>query len=1179
LQPEAADEDIALGITGLPSVALPSPQQASQRAATVGNRGRADDLNAVISHLTVLVLWVILPISALAADRGSERQQGGGALSITAVSTPDLLAQSDRLTQRAATLYKQGRYADAEPYFQEALAIQEKALGPDDPDVAASLNNLAGVYREEGRYGEAEPLYRHALAIREKLLGRDNPTLASNLNNLAVLFSNEGRFRDAEPLFRRALALKEKASGPEDPDVARTLNNLAQLYRVQGLYAQAEPLCKRGLAILEKVLGPHHPDVATSLNNLAQLYWAQGRYGEAEPLYMRALALRERAFGSDHPAVTGSLNNLAELYRMQHRYGEAEPLYRRALAMREKLLGSEHPDVATSLHNMAALYEAQGQYGGAEPWFRRALTIREKALGSDHPDVATSLNKLAEVYEALGRDSEVEPLFRRALAIREEVFGADHPDVAESLNNLAFLYDALGRYSEAESLFRRALAMAEKTLGPENPDVAPSLNNMAVLLSHEARYGEAEPLYRRSLGLEERALGPDHPDVARSLNNLAAANRAQGRNFVAEPLYRRALKIREKALGPDHPDVAISLTNLAALKGAQGCYDEAEHLYRRALAIREKALGPDNLAVAASLNNLAELYRAESQIGSALAASTRAVDILEKNLVAGKSQTWRGGLAEQRRDRGYFAKYVRIAYAAAAGAPQQTPSAAEETLRAAQLAQASGTAQAAAAMAAGIAAGTDPLAAALRERLDLSRRRRQLDTDVLNAASRPSAERNPAQEDALQVALKDIARHLDALDDRIAIEFPGYAELSNPKPVSFEAAQGLLGRDEALLVYLSTADETWLWAVRRGAIAFYRLGIGAEALANEVTALRTRLDPRDNPNLEPYPATRGYGLYQKILAPAVPLLTGVHHLLIIPDGALQSLPPGVLVTKPPQKDPENLEQHRNIAWLAREYAITVLPAVSSLRAVRQFPAPRTASARFLGIGDPALRGGASVVRLANLGPLKAGGAAENFPVLRETADELRTIGNPLGASDDELLLGERASEPMLRQMPLESYKVIEFATPVLISGELKGIAEPALVLTPSAGTQPENDGLLTASKIAALKLDADWIILSACNTAAVGGSPGAEGLSWLAKAFFYAGARGLLVSHWRAPSAGAVMLTTGIFAELAKDPSIGRAEALRRSMMAMLDPKNSPEFAHPSAWAAFVLAGEGGGER
>ena len=218
-------------------------------------------------------------------------------------------------------------------------------------------------------------------------------------------------------------------------------------------------------------------------------------------------------------------------------------------------------------------------------------------------------------------------------------------------------------------------------------------------------------------------------------------------------------------------------------------------------------------------------------------------------------------------------------------------------------------------------------------------------------------------------------------------------------------------------------------------------------------------------------------------------------------------------------------------------------------------------------------------RLADGAADSAGADLRRLPALPETADELRAIAATLGASEDDLLLGERASEPILRQMPLDRYRVIEFATHGLLSGELEGLAEAALVLTPPLEATPENDGLLTASKIATLRLNADWVVLSACNTAAGDGTPDAGGWSGLAKAFFYAGARSLLVSHWPVWSEATVALTTGAFAELEKDPSIGRAEALRRAEMAMLDPDKRAEFAHPLAWGPFVLAGEGGAER
>ena len=379
-----------------------------------------------------------------------------------------------------------------------------------------------------------------------------------------------------------------------------------------------------------------------------------------------------------------------------------------------------------------------------------------------------------------------------------------------------------------------------------------------------------------------------------------------------------------------------------------------------------------------------------------------------------------------------------------------------------------------------------------------------------------------------------------------------------------------------MLVYVSTDEATLLWVLH--------IEVSAKGLVDEVTALRASLDPKSNADLAPFPALRAHTLYEKLIGPAEPLLAGVHHLLIVPDGPLQSLPMTVLVTKPPKQDPERLEDHRDVAWLTRDYAVTVLPAVSSLRALRQFANAEHASAPFLGIGDPVLNGSPTRVPGVTLVSLFRGAAADvekvrALPPLPETAGELRAIAQTLGASESDLLLRERASEPVLRQMALDHYKVIEFATHGLMSGELKGLAEPALVLTPPAEATPDNDGLLTASKIATLKLNADWVVLSACNTAASDGTPDGGGLSGLAKAFFYAGARSLLVSHWPALSEATVKLTTGTFGELAKDQSIGRAEALRRAMMAMLDPTNPPEYAHPAAWAPFVLAGEGGAGR
>jgi CHAT domain-containing protein len=213
------------------------------------------------------------------------------------------------------------------------------------------------------------------------------------------------------------------------------------------------------------------------------------------------------------------------------------------------------------------------------------------------------------------------------------------------------------------------------------------------------------------------------------------------------------------------------------------------------------------------------------------------------------------------------------------------------------------------------------------------------------------------------------------------------------------------------------------------------------------------------------------------------------------------------------------------------------------------------------------------------GTLADVGLLRRQPPLPETSDELCDVARRLGAGDADVWLGARATETAVKNLSargiLDDYATLHFATHGLVAGTFKGMAEPALMLTPPSAASVEDDGLLTASEVTQLKLDADWVVLSACNTAA-GGAEGAEALSGLARAFFYAGARSLLVTHWEVESAAAVALTTKAFTAAQKAPGIGRAEALRQSMLALIaDPGSGGRNAHPSVWAPFVLVGEG----
>lgn len=472
---------------------------------------------------------------------------------ILALRTPTAedraLEEARRLSEESRSFRQKGKYDEALPPAERALAIREKVLGPDDPMVADSLHDLAGLYDNKSDYAKAEPFNLRALTIREKALGPDHLDVAKTLNNLAWIYGVRQDYVKAESFYRRALAIQEKALGADHSEVATTLNDLALLYYERGDYDQSIVVNQRVLAIREKALGPDDSGVAKALNNLALVYLKKGEYTKAALLYQRALPVWEKAMGPDHPEVAFALNNLARVYLEQGEYTKAEPLYQRALAIREKALGPDHLDMAQSLNNLALLHGRKGDYAQAEPLHRHALAIQEMRLGSDHPYVAVSLNNLARLYENIGEYEKAEPLYQRALAIREKALGPNHPDIGESLNSLGQLYLRTKKDdARAELLFQRSRAVLEKAFGLDYHGVTVPLSNLAVLYERRGDDAQAEQFLQRALAIREKALGPDHPDVAQSLDRLAKLYAKEGDNQKALSFSSRSNEVRERNL-------------------------------------------------------------------------------------------------------------------------------------------------------------------------------------------------------------------------------------------------------------------------------------------------------------------------------------------------------------------------------------------------------------------------------------------------------------------------------------------------------------------------------------------------------------------------------------------------------------------------------------------------------
>ena len=546
--------------------------------------------------------------------------------------------------------------------------------------------------------------------------------------------------------------------------------------------------------------------------------------------------------------------------------------------------------------------------------------------------------------------------------------------------------------------------------------------------------------------------------------------------------------------------------------------------------------------------------------------------------------------------------------------------AAAEAFRIADVARSQAVQGALAASGARAAAGNSDLADLIRREQDSEKQIAALFAVQARILSEPGGQRDGGALIRLRTRIDDLRKARAALAEEIEQRFPDYANLINPKPATVANVQATLGSGEALIATYVADEKTYVWAVpRTGKTAFVAAPLGGERVAAAVNQLRRALDPQaatlgDIPAFDVGLSNR---LYRAMLEPVKAGWQEAESLLVVGHGALGQLPFSVLVTERaalPAESGALFSNYKKVSFLARSHAVTVLPSVTSLANLRSLPPANPARRSFVGFGDPYFsaaqaeaaarpktaqtaalqsRGGLNVRGLPialRAAPKTASAASADLsmlPRLPDTSDEVRAIALALNADlTKDVFTGIKASEGTVKTTKLSSYKVVIFATHGLVPGELNGLYQPALALTaPAVAGDRDNDGLLTMGEILGLRLDADWVVLSACNTGA-GDGAGAEAFSGLGRAFFYAGTRALLLSNWPVETTSAKTLTTDIFKRQADDPTITRAQALRQSMLALIDGKGFVDpssdkivfsYAHPIFWAPFTLLGDGGG--
>lgn len=1081
-----------------------------------------------------------------------------------------------------------------------ALATTLFTLAANPAAAQNSFKTLQPAYQKAlgaGDYARAERLAKRMVTVTRKRYGRRHINYGLSLANLALATLNQGRYVDAIKSYKQALPIYEKTQGRSHAAVGDLLNNLANAHFNLGQPAPAIPLYKRALKIYEKRLKADNPSIANTVGNLASAYYLQGSYREALPLLERNLELIENARGPAAAQTAGARERVADVLHLLGRFDEALSLFESALASYKQVIGPKTAVVANTYGNLANVNRSMGRYKEAIALMEKSRDIFVEVLGPKHQNVGNTLNNLANIYRGLDNLPKAAQLYKQALEIYDASLSDDHPNLANTRENLASVYGNQGRFDEAIPLLERALEIKKKTFGTQHPSVADGYLNYGGTLDLSGDYKEALAFYEKALKIYNKVYGKSHPQTARALDNMGAANVALGRHAEAVSLHKRALAIREKTLGASHRVVLDSVVNLANAHAAQRQFAKAIPLYERGRKIAEETAGRTNPSIAKIFSQLAFVNQADGKPDKALGAAREAaktVTALQKRFVASRSDT------DDNRSQPLshvYEQVISIAFDVGGRQKAKREALADEALAAAQRHGTTSVSAALSQMAARFGTDDKALGKVVREQQDLTAELQTIEKTLVAEFAKPANTRDTKVSAELRRERSATEKRLARLSARIEKKFPTYGELTNPAPLSIKEIRSLLAKDEALVVYFLMKGEGYVWAITDSEARWQKLpdGQSAESLSARVAELRKGLDFEALQSQEDlFDLEKSHALYKDLLGPVADVISVKRKLLVVPVGALTSLPFNVLVTDPPaQAIPPVMTGYRDVAWLVKRHAIAILPSVSSLRALRVFASKQTARDAFIGYGNPDFGGdGAGEVRGTKVTAVKTrafsnfykpGGQvdlrllSDSLPPLPDTADELRHVAERLGADGTKLRLGATATERDVKSAKLENYRVVYFATHGLVAGDLEKLgskaAEPALALTvPSAPSDIDN-GLLTASEVAQLKLNADWVVLSACNTAA-GDKPGAEALSGLAKSFIYAGARALLVSHWPVASSAAVTLTSQIFDARAKDATLGKAEALRRSMIALIGDEKDPLNAYPAVWAPFIVVGD-----
>lgn len=743
-----------------------------------------------------------------------------------------------------------------------------------------------------------------------------------------------------------------------------------------------------------------------------------------------------------------------------------------------------------------------------------------------------------------------------------------------------------GYYTEAESTLREAYQLM-KQFGLTETQMAGFFSTVADFYNATGQYKEALPFSKRSEGIVLSngfivGSGAWLNTQLRANVALAGLDRWQEALANFERIDQALEQVKLKTNAGRQSDVR----GMVYLRNAK--YAEAVALLNGTYEWNQANLGPTHHQTALTQGLLAAAYAGQSNTSLARSHFEKSI----QNLTSPDALT--GDMTETaflRKQKSFILQsYAKLLAASAASSPKD----AEMLFKVADQLNSSSVQQALSEAAVRSGVTIPGLADIIRKEQDAKNEIATLTGYIRGQDSAEGRKQTPQVIEQMRLRLKELEVQRKEYKAQIQKGYPEYFQLIQPKSPSHTEIAQQLKADELFLSIIPMEEQTYVWAIdAQGHVSFHNARMTEGEVAALVNKIRKTLDVAELGAKAPaFDYASGYALYKNLFAPFDAQMAGKKHLVISSSGAMAKLPFAVL----PRTAYAGVDASK-APWLIRDVAVSHVPNAGGWLSLKRFGQTPHSAEPMIAWGDPtfdpkavqqqvaALKTGSLVRSSGSLrsADLTARNVLEadtflnysRLPTLPETRDEVLELAKILSANpQDDVILGAQATRASVLKSStsgqLARKKVVVFATHGLLAGDLPNLNQPALAMAGTTG--PGESPLLTLEDVLGLKLNADWVVLSACNTAGADGRA-EEALSGLARGFFYAGSRSLLVTHWSVESESAMLLTTHTFAAYKKDPEVRRAEALRQ---AMLETMKLQAFSHPAYWAPYALVGEGG---